>query len=68
MVLILVLLDYWFLTDKGVAAWQQMKSLNPCFAGLLVSDRCYYKPFAISSLLSRIHVNYNNPVKKDAVF
>jgi len=47
---------------------RKVSRLNPCFAGLLVSDRYYYKPFAISSLLARIHVNYNNPVKKDAVF
>ena len=38
-VLILVLLDYWFLTIKPIAAvLPARRGLNPCFAGLLVSD------------------------------
>jgi len=39
-VLILVLLDYWFLTLPEITTvLTDTKCLNPCFAGLLVSDR-----------------------------
>ena len=38
-VLILVLLDYWFLTNSGeIEGYKSLQGLNPCFAGLLVSD------------------------------
>ena len=37
-VLILVLLDYWFLTPDMLAGPKHNSCLNPCFAGLLVSD------------------------------
>ena len=41
LVLILVLLDYWFLTSCGNPLSLPTSSLNPCFAGLLVSDIVY---------------------------